>query len=125
MIDYDKLRQEREDLDFTIGGESFHIQMMPMSIIGVWTEREDPVDVSKVTDFMQMMVERVADSVDDGNGSRERWEVLCADDKRGPSYGELIDLGRKVWEAQTALPTKQPGPSQPGLGDTAPSSKAA
>lgn len=124
MIDYDKLREEREDLDFTIGGETFRIQMMPMQIVEVWTAREDPVDVSKVADFMQMMVDRVADAVDDGNGARERWVEVCAS-KRGPSYGELIEIGRKVWEAQTALPTKQPAPSPGGHGDTATSSKAA
>jgi len=123
MIDFDQINAERDDLDFKIRGETFRIQMMPMSIVGIWTEREEPIDASKADEFMQMLIDRVADAVDDGNGSTERWRELCASAK-GPSYGELLDLANRVWAAQTTVPTRPVSPSPSGRGATDTSSKA-
>lgn len=122
--DYDRLRAERDDLDFTIGGYAFRFNMVPARIVGIWVEREDPVDAKDINAFTQMLVDRVADAVDDGNGARERWLELCASE-RGPGYGELLEIGRKAWEVQSSLPTRLSGSSPPGPGETESSSKGA
>lgn len=121
MRDYDQLRLER-DLDFKLGGEAFRIHMLPMKAVKVWVDREDAVG-DTTGEFMQMCVDRIADAVADGNGAEERWRALC-DADNGPSYGELRELARWVWEAQTDFPTTPPEPSQAGQPRTASSSKA-
>jgi hypothetical protein len=124
MRDFDQLRAERSDLDFKIGGETFHFVTLPMSIVGVWSEREEPVDVNDTAAFIQMLVERVADAVDDGNGAKERWTSLCASEK-APSYAELMQLARDAWEMQTTLPTEPLSSAPAGPTAIATSSKGA
>ena len=121
--DFDKIRAEK-DLDFVLGGQIFTVHLLPLNFIEIWQEREDKVEVTDQAAFTQMMIDRVADTVADGNGSRERWLELCKSDK-APSYGELLELARWVWEVQSDLPTMEPAPSQPGRGTTATSSKGA
>ena len=116
MLDYDQIRAERDDLDFRIGGEEFRIHLLPMKTIGVWIDREGAAE-DGMLEFADICVQRIADAVSDGNGARERWTDLCASDK-APSYGELRELARKVWEAQSDLPTMQPSDSLGGRGTT-------
>jgi hypothetical protein len=122
MLDYDQIRAER-DLDFKIGGEEFRIHLLPMNMIGVWIDREQASE-DGMLEFAEVCVLRIADAVEDGNGARERWTALCKSD-RGPSYGELRELARKVWEAQSELPTMQPSDSAGGRGNTASTSEGA
>lgn len=122
-MNFDQMREERDDLDFTICGEHFVIQRLSMHIVGKWEQREEPVDVSEADAFMQMLVDRVADAVADGNGSEQRWRELCAG-QNGPSYGELVDIANMVWRSQTALPTQRlssapAGPIATGTGSKA------
>ncbi len=119
---YDKLRADR-DLDFVIGSQAFTMHLLPMTVVGVWVEREKGVDAADASAFGEMCVERVGDALDDGNGARERWTDLCKS-KDAPSYGELLDLARWAWELQSDLPTMPPSPSGRGRGATAASSKA-
>lgn len=119
---FDEIRAQK-DLDFVLAGQTFKIRMLPLMYIGIWTEREDKVDLGDQAAFQQMCIDRVADAVDDGNGAAQRWRDLCESDK-GPSYGELLELARWVWEAQSDLPTMPPAPSAGGRGATAASSKA-
>ncbi len=120
---FDELR-EKKDLAFVIGGETFALHLLPLPMIGVWTEREEKVKTDDTEGFTQMCIDRVADAVDDGNGAGARWRELCKSDK-APSYGELLELARWAWEAQSDLPTMEPSPSQPGRGKTAVSSQGA
>jgi hypothetical protein len=120
---FDKIRQEK-DLDFIVGNQTFTIHYLPLDMIGIWSEREEKVSVEDQAAFTQMCIDRVADAVADGNGSEERWRALCTS-KDAPSYGELLELYRWVWEVQSELPTMQPASSQPGRGTTAVSSKGA
>jgi hypothetical protein len=120
---FDELRKGK-DLEFIISDQLFTIHLMPLQMIGVWTEREAKIELSDTEAFTQMCIDRIADAVDDGNGSSERWRELCAG-KQGPSYGELLELARWAWEAQSELPTMEPAPSQPGPGTTAVSSRGA
>jgi hypothetical protein len=120
---FDELR-EAKDLAFVLGGQTFSLHLLPLPMIGVWTEREADVKTDDTDAFTQMCVDRIADAVADGNGSEERWRELCKSDK-APSYGELLELARWAWEAQSDLPTMEPSPSQPGRGTTAVSSKGA
>ena len=120
---YDELRKAK-DLDFVLGGQVFTVHLLPLDMVGVWDARESDVKVEDQEAFTAMCIERVADAVDDGNGSRERWTGLCRS-KQAPSYGELLELARWVWEVQSELPTMEPAPSQPGRGTTAVSSKGA
>ena len=120
---FDELRKQK-DLDFIVGGNTFTIHLMPLTMIDVWTKREEKIKPSDTEAFTQMCIDRIADAVEDGNGASARWRELCAGDK-GPSYGELLELARWTWEAQSDLPTMEPSPSQPGRGTTAVSSKGA
>ncbi len=120
---FDELRKAK-DLDFVVGGNTFTIHMMSLKMIGVWTEREGNVKAEDTDAFTQMCIDRIADAVDDGNGAGKRWRDLCAGDA-GPSYGELLELARWTWEAQSDLPTTDSVASQPGPGKTAGSSKGA
>jgi hypothetical protein len=120
---FDELRKAR-DLEFVISGQTFELHLLPLPMIGVWTERESTVKTDDTPAFTQMCIDRIADAVADGNGSEERWRELCKSDK-APSYGELLELARWAWEAQSDLPTMGPSPSQPGRGTTAVSSKGA
>lgn len=120
---YDELRKER-DLDFIIGGNTFTIHLLPVKFIGIWTEREREIDVTDMDAFTKMCIDRVADAVADGNGAEERWRGLC-ESESAPAYGELLELARWAWEAQSDLPTQEPVPSEPGRGSTAVSSKGA
>jgi hypothetical protein len=120
---FDELRKAK-DLDFVIGGNTFSIHLMPLKMIGEWTEREGKVATDDTGAFTQMCIDRVADAVEDGNGASDRWRELCASDK-GPSYGELLELARWAWEAQSDLPTTDSAASPSGRGKTADSSKVA
>jgi len=120
---YDEIRKAR-DLDFILGEQVFTVHLLPLTMIGVWTEREAKVEISDQDAFQAMCIDRIADSVADGNGSAERWRALCASE-RGPSYGELLELARWVWEVQSDLPTMADALSPPGRGTTAVSSKGA
>ncbi len=100
---FDEMRKQR-DLGFVVGDQAFTLHMMPLDMIGVWTEREDKVDLTDQAQFQQMCIDRVADAVADGNGSEERWRELCKS-KQSPSYGELLELSKWAWEAQSELPT--------------------
>ncbi len=120
---FDELRKAK-DLDFIVGGNTFTIHLMPLTMIGVWTEREEKVKAEDTEAFTQMCIDRIADAVADGNGSEERWRELCKSDT-GPSYGELLELARWTWEVQSDLPTMEPAASRPGRGTTAVSSKGA
>lgn len=120
--DYDKARAVL-DLDFVIGSQTFAMHLLPMQVVSDWSEREAEVKLTDQPAFQQMCVERIADAVDDGNGSRDRWLGLCAS-KDAPSYGELLDLARWAWEVQSDLPTMQSSPSGPGPRTAAESSKA-
>ena len=120
---YDQMRAAR-DLDFIVGGNTFTVHLLPLSTIDVWTERESKVNPEKNDEFREMVIERIADAVADGNGSADRWREVCASD-RGPAYAELMDLFRWVWEVQSTLPTMPPEPSPSGRAKTPPSSKAA
>lgn len=120
---FDELRKQR-DLDFIVGDNTFTIHLMPLKMIGIWTERESEVKTEDTNAFTQMCIDRIADAVADGNGSEDRWRELCAGDK-GPSYGELLELARWAWEAQSELPTTDSAASPPGPGKTAVSSKGA
>lgn len=125
MKNYDEIRENRkEDLQFILGGQVFNVRQLPFTIMGVWVEREDKVDASNQQEFQQMLVDRVADAVDDGNGSVDRWRALCGGPD-APSYGELLELFRWVLEVQSSLPTTAPEPSAPGVGTTAGSSRGA
>ena len=119
--DFDKLRKER-DLDFVIGSQTFSLHILPANIVEVWADREEEVDTTDQAAFRQMCIDRIADGVADGNGSEERWRNLN-DSSSAPSYGELLELARWVWEVQSDLPTMQPSPSTPGRGAVAASSK--
>lgn len=123
MRDYDKLRSER-DLEFKVGGSVFVIRPMPLKQIGIWTDREKEVDTSDTPAFTQMCIDRIADAIADGNGSEQRWRDLCESDA-GPTYGELLELARWVWEVQSDLPTTGSEPSEPGPTPTAVSSRGA
>lgn len=120
---FDELRKKK-DLDFVLGNQMFTVHMLPLGFIEVWSEREATVSVEDQKAFTEMCIDRVADAVDDKNGASERWRELCASD-HGPSYGELLELARWVWQVQSELPTMEPAPSQPGRGTTAGSSKGA
>jgi hypothetical protein len=120
---FDELRKAK-DLSFVLNDQVFTIHLMSLSMIGVWTEREAKIKPEDTEAFTQMCIDRVADAVDDGNGSADRWRELCASD-HGPSYGELLELSRWTWEVQSDLPTMESAPSQPGRGTTAVSSKGA
>lgn len=120
---FDELRKSK-DLDFILGGETFTIHMLPLPMIGVWTEREGAVKTDDTEAFTNMCIDRIADAVADGNGSADRWRELCKGEK-APSYGELLELARWAWEAQSDLPTMDSAVSQPGRGTTAGSSKGA
>jgi hypothetical protein len=120
---FDEIR-EKKDLDFVLGGQTFSLHLLPLPMIGVWTEREKEIDTTDTPAFQQMCIDRVADAVADGNGSEDRWRELCKSDK-APSYGELLELARWTWEAQADLPTMDSAPSPPGRGTTAVSSKGA
>lgn len=120
---FDELRAA-QDLEFTIGGETFSMHLLPLKMIDVWTKREADVKTDDTEAFTQMCIDRIADAVEDGNGAGGRWRELCKSDN-GPSYGELLALARWAWEAQSDLPTMEPEPSQPGPGKTVVSSKGA
>jgi hypothetical protein len=117
---YDEMRKAR-DLEFVLGDQSFTVHMLPVQIVDVWSKREKDVDLSDMVAFTSMCVDRIADAVADGNGSAVRWRELC-DSPNGPSYGELLDLARWVWEVQSDLPTQESVPSQPGRVTTVASS---
>lgn len=121
---YDEIRKAK-DLDFIVSGNTFTIHLLPLHMIGVWEEREKDVDVADQSAFTAMCIERVADAVADENGAADRWRELCGNEKTGPSYGELLELARWVWEVQSDLPTKEPATSAPGRGTTAISSVGA
>ena len=122
-MDFDKLREENEDLEFKISGQTFRIQRLPMSIVDVWETREEPVNVSEVNEFTTMLIDRVADAVKDGNGSEKRWRELCGSPE-APSYGELVDIANMVWRSQTALPTQRLSNASAGPVVIGPTSKA-
>lgn len=120
---YDEMRAAR-DLEFVIGGQMFTLHLLPLTMVGVWTEREKDVDTADTPAFTMMCIDRVADAINDGNGSEERWRDLCASAK-GPSYGELLELARWAWEVQSDLPMTAVEPSAAGPGTTAFSSRGA
>ena len=122
MRDYDAMREGRE-LEFRMGGQIFKLKHMPASILGTWQEREKDLDFQSNDVFLKATDDRVRDVLDNANGQVERWEQLCGSEQ-GPSFNEMMDLYRFVYEVQTDLPTMPPTPSAPGRGKTAASSKA-
>jgi len=117
--DYDALQKDR-DLDFTIRGETFTIQVVKPEVLAAFGDEEVPdkgIDALKWTDdHIKLFL--------DGNGAIAKWDELRGRDKGTVSQGEMEDILRRMIRVNTELPTEPSSPSAPGRGRTAASSKA-
>ena len=117
MQDFD---QEKPDLEFKIGGETFVAKRVRPEVLAAW-ESDDPNADSATA--LKMLDERVVAFLE--NGDHERWTELRKREQDPVTMGQLNALLTWLLEASSDLPTMQPSPSDVGPGKTAASSKDA
>jgi hypothetical protein len=109
----------QQDLDFQIGGETFHMKTVRPEVLASWEDAPIPENSA---DALKVLDERLLIFLDNGNGQHERWKALREREDNALSMGQLRAVLEWMVEVQSTLPTEPPSPSARGRGKTATSS---
>ncbi len=121
------------DMDFTIGGETFHVHdVAPDVLMTLESVQADEVK-NEDGEAKDTVEESVMDRIDTQilaflNGdadSVERWRALRARTENVVPLWKIIEMRELLWATQSERPTMPPSLSVAGRGKTAPTSRGA
>lgn len=116
---FDELLEQ--DLEFTIGGESFKMRYVRPEVLAAW---EDETIDDKSEDLLKKQDERIMMFLAGGAEDHKRWMALRERDDNAVPMVQVNEVLKWMIEVQTSRPTNTPSPSASGRGRTAATSKA-
>lgn len=116
------------DMDFMIGGETFHVHDVSPDVLltleAVQTE-EIPENGQPEPGVMERIDKQILAFLNGDDDSVKRYKALRARTEGAVPLWKIVELRERLWETQSERPTTPPLPSVAGRGRTAPTSTAA